>query len=70
MSNVAHAYTLLQTACRLVDAAHDHAIGAYVSLAMSMIEEKYGIGEDDAADINAHQIPPPVAGPETGAHWG
>lgn len=70
MSNVAHAYALLQTACRLVDAAHDHSVGAYVSLAISMIEEKYGIGEDGVANSDAHQIPPPIAGLETGAPWG
>lgn len=37
-------YALLRDACRVLDDAEEHAIAAYVGLAMALVEEKYGVG--------------------------
>ena len=52
MSDAAQTYILLSDACALLDASNDHAIAAYVGLAMALMEEKYGIAPSDSADQN------------------
>lgn len=49
--NASSVYAKLQDACRALDAAEDHAIAAYVGVAMTLIEDKYGVIADqcDAA---------------------
>ena len=44
--NAIRVHSLLQDACRALDAAEEHAIAAYVGLAMALIEEKYGVDRD------------------------
>lgn len=50
--NAARIHSLLQEACRALEDAGDDAIAAYVGNGMAMVEEKYGVGQDqrDSAD--------------------
>ncbi len=50
--NAARTYTLLQEACRALEAAGDHAIAAYVGVSMAMVQEKYVVGRDHLEPID------------------
>jgi hypothetical protein len=39
-------YELLQRACETLEKAGDYGIAASVSYSMSLVREKYGVGED------------------------
>lgn len=41
-----HAYTLLQGACKKLDACGENAIAAHVSYAMALVSGRYGVGND------------------------
>ena len=45
-------YALLQEACAALETSDDHAIAAYVGFAMSLVEEKYGVGHDHLESIS------------------
>lgn len=51
--NPTHVYSVLQDACRALEASDDHAIAAYVGLAMALVQDKYGVGQDHL-EVNAH----------------
>jgi queuine/archaeosine tRNA-ribosyltransferase len=63
--NAAEVYTLLQDACHLLDNEGDHAIAAYVGLAMALLADKYAIETDDGGSqtngTHAAHKPKPVA---------
>lgn len=42
-------YALLQEACRMLEAADEYAISAFVGHGMAMVEERYGVGGDHLA---------------------
>ena len=69
--NAAAVYTLLQDACHLLDDEGDHAIAAYVGLAMALLADKYGIETDDtgtkADGAHAAHLPKPVT--KGGSPW-
>ncbi len=46
--NATRVHSLLHDACQALDAADEHAIAAYVGLAMTLLADKYGIGVEDA----------------------
>lgn len=39
-------YALLQEACRMLEAADEYAISAFVGHSMAMVQERYGVGQD------------------------
>ena len=39
-------YALLQQACRLLEEGEEHAIAAYVGHAMTLIDHRYRVAED------------------------
>ena len=45
-------YALLQEACAALETSDDHAIAAYVGFAMSLVEEKYGVGHDHLESVS------------------
>ncbi|MFC3581557.1 hypothetical protein [Sphingomonas hylomeconis] len=46
--NALEVYQKLYNACDLLDREGDHAIAAYVGLAMALLADKYGIDTDEA----------------------
>lgn len=50
-------YSLLQEACRALEAAGDHGIAAHVGHSMALIQEKYGVGQDHL-DISGSDTKP------------
>jgi hypothetical protein len=44
--NAPQVYLMLETACRALEDAGDHAMAAYVGQGMAMMHEKYGVGQD------------------------
>ena len=69
--NATEVYTLLQDACHLLDDEGDHAIAAYVGLAMALLADKYAIETDDAGTKangeHAAHIPKPAS--KSGSPW-
>ncbi|MEG3088725.1 hypothetical protein [Sphingomonas sp. PB4P5] len=68
--NALEVYTLLNDACRLLDDEGDHAIAAYVGLAMALLADKYDIETDDAGaaqGVHAAHIPKPAT--KSGSPW-
>ena len=39
-------------ACAALETSDDHAIAAYVGFAMSLVEEKYGVGHDHLESVS------------------
>lgn len=50
-----HIYSLLQQACSALDDTGEHAIAAHVSYAMSLVTDRFGVGRDHLAPIDADE---------------
>ena len=69
--NALEVYTLLRDACHLLDDEGDHAIAAYVGLAMALLADKYDIETDDTDDKadGAHAAHLPKTATKGGSSW-
>ena len=69
--NAFEVHGLLHKACEALDDEGDHAIAAYVGLALSLLVDKYGISTDDAENQadGAHAAHLPKPGAEGGGSW-
>jgi hypothetical protein len=69
--NAVEVYTLLQDACHLLDEEGDHAIAAYVGLAMALLADKYAIetNDDGTKADGGHAAHIPISAVKGGSSW-
>ncbi|MEN2785535.1 hypothetical protein ACFOKI_12035 [Sphingomonas qilianensis] len=68
--NASDLYSLLNDACQQLDDKGDHAIAAYVGLAMALVADKYDIDTDNDEEADgAHAAHLPKSGGRSGGSW-